>query len=36
MAIEVKSEKRNIGAKGPMEEVIYLLIQREIIYILTF
>jgi hypothetical protein len=29
-------KRENIGAKGPMEEVIYLLIQREIIYILTF
>jgi hypothetical protein len=36
MAIEAKSEKRKYRAKGPMEEVIYLLIQREIIYILTF
>lgn len=36
MAIEDKSERENICAKGPMEEVVYLLMQQEIIYILTF
>jgi hypothetical protein len=37
MAIEDKSEKEKISVlKGLGEEVIYLLIRREIIYILNF
>ena len=35
MAIEDKSERENMYAKAPMQEVVHLLMQREIIYILT-